>query len=146
MAGPPPVSGPGAMSRRTDRSPSQKIRELPDAAYGEAKEYKLLQQQAPLANDPSASGPGMSSTAPSPAVNSNPLSQVIPFSAPTQRPDEPVTAGAVGGPGPGPEALGPAMTNRSAQYQSASDLVSSLASASNNSDLQALAANLKRGA
>jgi hypothetical protein len=31
--------------------------------------------------------------------------QVIPLTAPTQRPEEPVTAGAALGPGPGPEAL-----------------------------------------
>jgi hypothetical protein len=139
-----PVSGPGRMSRRTDRSPSQKIRELPDAAYGEAQEFNDLQKQSPLANDPKAPAPGMQTGAPS--GGGMPLSSVIPLSAPTQRPDEPVTAGVNGGPGPGPEALGPAMSQRTAQYQSASDLVSQLAAASGSADLQALAANLKRGA
>ncbi len=33
--------------------------------------------------------------------------QVTPLDAPTERPDEPVTAGVPLGPGPGPEALGP---------------------------------------
>lgn len=33
--------------------------------------------------------------------------QVVPFDAPTQRPDEPVTAGLPTGAGPGPEALQP---------------------------------------
>lgn len=33
---------------------------------------------------------------------------VVPLDAPTQNPNEPVTAGAPFGPGPGPEALGPA--------------------------------------
>ena len=32
--------------------------------------------------------------------------QAVPLDAPTQRPDEPVTAGAPVGPGPGPEILG----------------------------------------
>lgn len=140
-----PVSGPGKMSRRTDRSPSQKIRELPDAAYGEAKEFNDLQQQSPLANDPTASAPGMQSSAPS-SSQAPPLSSVVPLSAPTQRPFEPVTQGAASGPGAGPEALGPAMTGRTAQYQSASDMVNQLAASSGSPDLAALAANLKRGA
>ena len=137
-----PVSGPGRLSRRTDRSPAQKIRALPDAQYGEAKEFNSLQQQAPLANVPTAPAGAPS---PGPQPNPNPLSNVIPLNAPTQRPDEPVTAGVPFGPGPGPEALGPAMTMRTAQYQSASDLLSSLAAGSDSPDLQALAANIKRG-
>ena len=141
MAG-APVSGPGTLARRTDRSPQQKIRQLPDAAYGEAKEFNDLQKQAPLANVPQT---GMS-TGSGPTPAGMPLSQVIPLSAPTQRPNEPVTAGAALGPGPGPEALGPASDMRSAQYQSASDLLSQLASGSDSPDLQALAANIKRGA
>jgi len=34
------------------------------------------------------------------------MPQITPLDAPTERPDEPVTAGAPSGPGPGPEALG----------------------------------------
>lgn len=119
----------------------QKIRTLPDAAYGEAKEFNELQKQAPLANVPQP-GPG---GAAAPQPNPNPLASVVPLSAPTQRPDEPVTAGAPLGPGPGPEVMGPAMAARTAQYQSASQLLSSIAASSDNADLQALAANIKRG-
>jgi len=139
-----PVSGPGALSRRTDRGPSQKIRELPDAAYGEAKEFNDLQKQAPLENVPQTSMTPQGG--PSGAGPAMPLSSVVPLSAPTQRPDEPVTAGAALGAGPGPEALGPAQTMRTAQYQSASDLLSQLAAGSDSPDLRALAANIKRGA
>lgn len=138
-----PVSGPGRLSRRTDRSPFQKIRELPDASYGEAKEFNDLQKQAPLANAP-APAPGAGG--PGPQANPTPLASVIPLNAPTQRPDEPVTSGALTGPGPGPEALGPAMSMRTAQYQSASDLLNNLAAGSDSPDLKALAANLRRGA
>jgi hypothetical protein len=46
---PAPVSGPGAGSKRTDGGPVQKLRELPDANYGEAATYRDLQQSAPLA-------------------------------------------------------------------------------------------------
>lgn len=144
MAG-APVSGPGRLSRRTDRSPSQKIRELPDAKYGEAKDFNDLQKQAPLANDPQ---PNISAAAPDQGPQQNPmsLSNVIPLGAPTQRPNEPVTAGSPLGPGAGPEAMGPAGTARTAQYQNASSLLSSIAAGSDNPDLQALAANIKRGA
>lgn len=94
---PAPASGPGALSRRTDGK--QPIMSLPDADYGEQTTYRQQQQGAPLAQSqplPSASsGAGMGSGDPG----------VIPLTAPSQRPSEPVTAGAALGPGPGPEAL-----------------------------------------
>lgn len=80
-------SGPGPFSKRTDR---QGIKKLPNAGYGEQKEFQAQQQAAPMAK----------------AAQSNPMASVIPFNAPTQRPDEPVTAGVDAGPGPGSEALG----------------------------------------
>lgn len=98
---PAPASAPGALSKRTDGGPSapkQPIRALPDAAYGEQATFRADQQGAP-----------MSATAKPQAGQAGPLadlSQVVPFGAPSQRPDEPVTAGAPSGPGPGPEALG----------------------------------------
>lgn len=94
---PAPVSGPGALSRRTDGGPAQKLRALPDAKYGEQATYQQDQRGAPLAQSQGAPA--------APPVNTR-ANAVVPFSAPTQRPDEPVTAGAAMGPGPGPEALG----------------------------------------
>lgn len=93
---PAAVSGPGRMSRRTDGGPRQKMRELPDAQYGEAKTFRELQQGAPLAQ-------AQTPAAPSPQ---GPKRTPIPFNAPTARPDEPVTAGNPLGAGPGPEAMG----------------------------------------
>lgn len=93
------VSGPGKLSRRTDRGPAQKIRELPDAQYGEAATYKDLQQQAPLSQTPTAP-PAR------PAAPRGGGPQVTPMGAPTERPNEPVTAGADAGAGPGTDALG----------------------------------------
>lgn len=87
-AHPAPVSGPGALSQRTDGGAGQPIRDWPDAGYGENKSYRAQQAGAPLAQSPG-------------------LPPVIPLDAPSQRPGEPVTAGAPLGPGPGPEALGP---------------------------------------
>lgn len=92
---PAPVSGPGSLSQRTDGQPGMA---LPDAQYGEGKAFAEAQAGAPMAQAPSPSGAspvGGGSAAPRPG-----------FSDPSQRPDEPTTAGAAAGPGPGPEALG----------------------------------------
>ncbi len=80
---PAPVSGPGAMSKRTDGGPGSKqaMRHVPTSDYGGSAEMDRVQQGAPMRGE----------------------AQVIPMDAPTMRPDEPVTAGAPFGPGPGPE-------------------------------------------
>ncbi len=65
--------------------PGQPKRTLPDARYGEQKSYDEIQNGALVGGTPPA---------------------LTPLSAPSARPDEPVTAGAALGPGPGPEALG----------------------------------------
>lgn len=106
---PPPsrpaqVSGPGPLSRRTDGGAAQALRDLPDARYGENSQFQSLQQGAPL----SASGPSLSAPDISPQnLPPNPAAgQVVPFSAPSQNPSEPVTNGAQLGAGQGPAALG----------------------------------------
>jgi len=78
-------SGPGKFSKRTDR---QGAKQLPNAAYGEQKQFQAEQAGAPMAKTP------------------NPMADVVPLTAPTRRPDEPVTAGVDAGPGPGSEILG----------------------------------------
>lgn len=78
-------SGPGKFSKRTDR---QGAKQLPNAAYGEQKQFQAEQAGAPMAKAP------------------NPMADVVPLTAPTRRPDEPVTAGVDAGPGPGSEILG----------------------------------------
>lgn len=72
MASELPVSAPGAMSTRTDLGPGQAKMQLPDAAYGEQAEFQQIQGGAPMAQMPAPTG----------------------LFAPTERPDEPVTAGA----------------------------------------------------
>src|SRR5690606_3356488 len=84
---PAPASGPGRLSRRTDRG--QRVRELSDAAYGEQSTFRADQQGAPMANNPAmAAGAGGTG----PAVD---LSKIVSLSAPSMRPDEPVTAGSL---------------------------------------------------
>ena len=103
-AKPAGASGPGRLSKRTDGGPRQKLRDLPDAQYGEAKTFRELQKQAPLA----AAGPAGGG---SPATAGAPMPAPIPFDAPTQMPGEPVTAGNPMGPGPGPLGGAPSKDN-----------------------------------
>lgn len=87
---PAPVSGPGALSRRTDGGGAgQGQQRLANAAYGEQKAFSEIQAGAPMAR-----------------AQRPPMPQVTPIGAPTMRPDEPITAGAPVGPGPGTEVLG----------------------------------------
>jgi hypothetical protein len=87
-------SGPGKFAKRTDR---QGAKRLPNAAYGEQKDFQNQQAGAPMAKSPQQ--PAM------PSIR-NAMANVIPLTAPTQRPSEPVTAGVDAGPGPGREILG----------------------------------------
>ena len=91
-ANPAPASGPGAMSQRTDGGPAdaQAAQYVSGLPYGEGQAFMAQQQAAPLA----ASGM-MPESAP-----------IVPLNAPSQRPDEPVTAGANAGPGPDMSSLG----------------------------------------
>ena len=101
---PAPVSGPGALSRRTD---GQGARYMAGGEYGEGQEMMDLQTSAPMSQAPSAPRPSRARGA----------GQIVqeemrptPLFAPTERPDEPITAGAPFGPGPGPAAA-PATPN-----------------------------------
>jgi len=89
---PAPVSGPGKLSRRTDGGPGTKqaMQEMTGGKYGENKALMEQQQGASLAGSPT----------PNPRV-SVPAQQepVTPLFSPTQRPEEPVTAGMSFGPG-----------------------------------------------
>lgn len=95
---PAPVSGPGALSKRTDGGPGQPVRTPSGGKYGERQELDQMQQGAPL-----SASPGGDVGAPQ-AVDIG--ADVVGFDQPTQQPDTPVTAGALLGDGPGPEALG----------------------------------------
>lgn len=91
---PAPVSGPGALSKRTDGGPADKqpIREVPGGNYGDRKEMQQIQQGADMYQQPAPGTNGV--PMPVPAMPGS-------LFEPTRRPDEPITAGINSGPGPG---------------------------------------------
>jgi len=87
---PAPVSGPGALSQRTDggaiEGMTQPVKEYTGLPYGENKAVNDSQGAASMAGDPFKS----------------PLLDLM---APSTRPDEPITAGINSGPGGGTELM-----------------------------------------
>ena len=102
---PAPVSGPGALSRRTD---GQGARYMAGGEYGEGQEMMDLQTSAPMSKAPEQ--PRMRRPRGGGQVVEEGM-RPTPLFAPTERPDEPITAGAPFGPGPGP-AMRPQSTGR----------------------------------
>lgn len=94
---PAPVSGPGQLSQRTDGGPQQTAARMTGMPYGENAEFNTLQGQAPM----SAAGQTATRGARSAPKGGGGMG-AVPLFSPTQRPDEPVTAGAPFGPGDGP--------------------------------------------
>lgn len=107
---PAPVSGPGALSQRTDGGPAdtQAAKYISGLPYGEGQEMMNIQGSAPMA---------AASMMPAPAP-------VVPLSAPSQRKSEPVTAGADAGPGPGMSSLGLGAKDFAADEQARATLIS----------------------
>jgi hypothetical protein len=93
---PAPVSGPGQLSQRTDGGPQQTLANMTGMPYGENAEFNTMQAAAPM----SAAG---QTTARAPRPKAGRGGGPTPLFAPTERPDEPVTAGAPFGPGEGPQ-------------------------------------------
>lgn len=93
---PAPVSGPGALSRRTD---GQGAKYMAGGEYGEGQEMMDLQTSAPMSKAPAQ--PRMRQPRSGRQVVEEGM-RPTPLFAPTERPDEPITAGAPFGPGPGP--------------------------------------------
>lgn len=92
-------------------APAQKVEVAPGGAYGTRKATKELQAAVPINDGPvnptPTGAPPQQRTAEEAAANMDPPA-VIPLSAPSQRPDEPLTAGLPIGPGPGPSPAPPA--------------------------------------
>lgn len=84
-------AGPGKFSVREDLPPSTQ--------YGDRKQMQEIMQGAPTATTRGSADPKLGRP-------TNPMSNVTPLYAPTQKPDEPITAGISRGAGVGPEAIG----------------------------------------
>jgi hypothetical protein len=87
------AAGPGKFSKRTD---------LPSQYYGEGVETASVKSGAPLAATRGIADNVGGRPAGAPAVSA-PVTELF---APSQRPEEPITAGIDRGAGPGSEALG----------------------------------------
>lgn len=96
-ANPAPVSGPGALSQRTDGGPAGAMK-LPDAKYGEQKNFQEIQQGAPITKGGAPVGTLGEAPIPTPPPPG--------LDAPSMRPGEAVTSGADAGAGVGTDALG----------------------------------------
>jgi len=113
------ASGPGKFSKRTD---------LPSSYYGEGVETAAIKSQAPLSKTTgSADNVG--------GRPRNPLIPVTPLFAPSERRDEPVTAGVPIGEGPGSEAL---MMNQARQKESLSQTLAQMLPYDTNGEIAAL--------
>jgi hypothetical protein len=87
------AAGPGKFSKRTD---------LPSSYYGEGVETASVKSGAPLASTRGVADNVGGRPVGAPAVSA-PVTELF---APSQRPEEPITAGIDRGAGPGSEALG----------------------------------------
>jgi hypothetical protein len=95
-----PISGPGQFSQRTDKAVNNANSTLPNAAYGENRDYQEMKSASPMATSPGVPediGALMGSMRP----------DSVGLDAESQNPDQPVTDGAALGPGAGPEVLSP---------------------------------------
>ena len=89
------VSGPGQYAKRTDL-------EYKSQSYGDGVAYNAAKSGAPLASAPKSPQVSMAPEVPV-GTASGPIT---PLYAPTERPDEPISAGVDIGAGPGSNALG----------------------------------------
>jgi hypothetical protein len=93
------VSGPGKFSARTDLPPS--------SSYGDGVQTAEIAGGAPLASTPDVRGATNTELRAAGRQGAASMQQtpITPLFAPTQRPDEPITAGIDMGPGAGSSAL-----------------------------------------
>ena len=124
------AAGPGKFSKRTDM-------DLGSIAYGEGKETAAIKSGAKLASTPDVRG------LPASEVRAAAQAPITPLYAPSQRPEEPVTAGIALGAGPGPEAL--AMQSKLAERK-LSDILADMLPYDNTGEIAILYQNaLSRG-
>lgn len=98
-----PVSGPGALSKRTDGQ----VKAAPTGmAYGDHQQLMAQESTAPMSANPSTPTPNISAPQSAPGgAPAQPGPPLVPLGAPSQRPNEPVTHGVDIGAGAGSEVL-----------------------------------------
>jgi hypothetical protein len=133
---PAAVSGPGKLSRRTDGGPSQPIRHVTGLPYGQSQALDQTQAAAPMSMT-AADVPSTPPASPSPP-------NIIGLDAPSARPDEPVTAGAPAGAGPGPEALSFNQTAPANTYGSLQEILSQYAASDPTGSMSSLLQEAQR--
>lgn len=136
--GGPRQGTPGATyQNRTDlQRPSIPQRPAPGQTYGQGVQQQQAIQTAPMGPPPVAGGGG-TATPPPPAPRTAP--EPTPLFAPTQRPNEPLTAGVDTGPGPDSSVL-----NLNAG-QTADTLASMLETMPQSTEVAALVAYIREG-
>jgi len=119
---PAPVSGPGSLSRRTDGGPTQAAKPMrANGKYGEAKALEQMQKSAPMQGNPIPNTP----TPNVPVAQPQQMQQAMPapvtgLFAPTDRPEEPITAGMPFGEGSNvPTVVTPQVDDNAAQIRAA---------------------------
>jgi hypothetical protein len=106
-AHPAPVSGPGALSQRTDGGPGkQPVRPVTGLPYGQGQQLQQTQAAAPMSASPGGPVPQSALAGLLGGGGGGAPAQRTPFGAATAQPNTPVTAGANAGPGPDQSALG----------------------------------------
>lgn len=130
---PAPVSGPGALSARTDGASPPVPSGMP---YGERQATEARIQAAPIR--PQSGGP----QPPSPSEMAAPPQLPPALDAPSMHPDQPITAGAAFGDGPGPEVLA---AQPAVQPGSISAVLSKLAAVDTSGDVANLMVKAMRG-
>jgi len=135
------VGAPGvAHGQRTDlnKPATQPIQVAPSAQYGQGVQQLQSQQAIPLPNNnalPSTANQAVQQQQAAATVPAGPMpGELGGLQDPSQRPNEPVTHGALSGPGGGPEVLQTGLP-----MNSVSQMLSSLAQTSNSADLAVLA-------
>ena len=133
---PAPVSGPGALSARTDGGPAQAMKDLPNARYGENSAFRDIESGAPMAAGPAPSGGsgGGSVAQAGPPSDGGGMQPPVSLDSGTMMPDQPVTHGAALGPGDTSLALPQGST-----YPTVAARLQALAASSGNADIQFLA-------
>lgn len=125
-----------AYSNRTDLNANKTlpVKAAPGQVYGQAAAQEQMQKAVPMGPPGAGSAPP---GAPQGPMQGNPIPPGAfgDIHRPTERPMEPVTAGAALGPGPGPEALGPGV----APHGNVSSLIQQAATATGSNLLMQMA-------